>query len=163
MDHDSIPENRSWKARNCLSTGEYTKSWSLTKTPNKRVLLRHISMWIIMLLRLVQTVLIIAYRTFVSKVSSIVFGILFGILSFIFVFWCLTVVDRAQGRRRICGASISRLQLDIFVASCAVAHLILLIGFWTFLGYISFNVFWFNLWAFIALYGLICTKPPVEV
>ncbi|ROW10696.1 hypothetical protein VPNG_05053 [Cytospora leucostoma] len=163
MDHDGTTGDGSWKSRNCLSPGEYARSWSLAGTANTRVLLRRVLMWTIILLRIVQTVIIIAYKTFTSRATSIAFGILFGILSFLFVVWCLTAIDRAQGRRRICGLSITRLHLDIFVACCAAAHLVLLIGFWTFLRYISFNVSWFSLWALIALYGFICSKPPVEI
>ncbi|ROV97454.1 hypothetical protein VMCG_06838 [Cytospora schulzeri] len=162
MDHDGTTPDSSWKSRNCLSPGEYATSWSLTKTANTQVLFRRVFMWTIILVRVVQTILIVSYNTFVSKVSSIVFGILFGILSFLLIFWCLTTIDRAQGRRRVCGLAISRLHLDLFVASCAFIHLILLAGFWTFLGHISFNVVWFILWASITLYGFICTKAPRE-
>lgn len=108
MDHDDTATNTSWKARNCLSLGEYVKSWSLTGAANTQVLFRRVFMWTIILVRIVQTILIIAYNTFVSRVSSIVFGILFGILSFLFVFWCLTMIDRAQGRRKIWGLAIVR-------------------------------------------------------
>lgn len=110
MEHDETAGTSSWKSRNCsLGPGEYARSWSLTSTTaDTQVLSRRVAMWIVIVSRLVQTIIIISYNTFVSRVSSIVFGVLFGILSFLFVVWCLTVIDRAQGRRKLCGLAIVR-------------------------------------------------------
>lgn len=109
MDHEDTPGAvGSWKSRNCLSPGEYAKSWSLTGAANTQGLIRRICMWVIVLVRVVQTILIITYNTFASRISSIVFGIVFGILSFLFVAWCLAVIDRAQGRRKVLGLAIVR-------------------------------------------------------
>lgn len=87
----------SWKSRNCLNFGEYTRSWSFNGT--RRVLVRRCCMWTIIILRTVMNILATLFDTLGSKIASIVCGILFGILSFVFVIWCLTMIDRAHGIR----------------------------------------------------------------
>lgn len=87
----------SWKSRNCLSFGEYTRSWSFNGT--RPVLVRRFCMWTIIILRTVMNILAILFDTLGSKIVSIVCGAIFGILSFLFVIWCLTMIDRAHGIR----------------------------------------------------------------
>jgi hypothetical protein len=102
----------SWKSRNCLSFGEYTRSWSFNGT--WRTIVRRFCMWAIIILRTVMNILSISYNTLGSKIVNMVCGVLFGILSFVFVFWCLTMIDRAHGNRAcwFCGLIVVGLLLN---------------------------------------------------
>lgn len=108
---DDVPRG-SWKSRNCLSFGEYTRSWSFNGT--WRTIMRRFCMWAIIILRTVMNILTIAFHTLGSKIVSMVLGVILGILSFIFVFWCLTMIDRAHGRRAcwFCGLLVVGLLSD---------------------------------------------------
>lgn len=61
-----------------------------------------------------MNILAISFNTLGSKIVSMVCGILIGILSFIFVFWCLTMIDRAHGLRAcwFCGLVVVGLLLN---------------------------------------------------
>lgn len=87
----------SWKSRNCLSFSEYARSWSFNGT--WRTIVRRSCMWAIIILRIVLNILSISFNTLGSKIANLVVGVLSGITSFIFVFWCLTMIDRAHGSR----------------------------------------------------------------
>lgn len=102
----------SWKSRNCLSFGEYTRSWSFNGT--WQTIIRRFCMWAIIILRTVLGVLAIAFNALGSKIVSMVLGVILGIMSFVFVFWCLTMIDRAHGRRAcwFCGLLVVGLLLD---------------------------------------------------
>ena len=111
---DGSPKG-SWKSRICLSFGEYTRSWSFNGT--WRTIVRRFCMWAIIILRTVMNGLAISSKTLGSKVVSIVCGVLIGTLSFIFIFWCLTVIDRAHGNRAcwFCGLVVVGLLLVGYV------------------------------------------------
>ncbi|KAI7775824.1 hypothetical protein LA080_006192 [Diaporthe eres] len=155
----------SWKSRNCLSFGEYTRSWSLNGT--WQTIVRRFCMWAIIILRTVMNILSISFHTLGSKIVSMVCGVLIGILSFIFVFWCLTMIDRAHGRRAcwFCGFLVGRTHLDIFTGIITLLHVGLLASFWPIIVHSAagFNIIWFSLWILIGVYGFLCTKPPVSV
>lgn len=87
----------SWKSRSCLSFSEYTRSWSFNGT--WRTIMRRSCMWAIVILRVVLNILSISFNTLGSKIATLVVGVLSGIASFVFVFWCLTMIDRAHGNR----------------------------------------------------------------
>lgn len=50
-------------------------------------------------MRIGMNILAVLIDTLGSKIASIVCGVLFGILSLVFVIWCLTMIDRAHGTR----------------------------------------------------------------
>lgn len=87
----------SWKSRNCLSLGEYLGSWSFNGT--WLTVARRFCMWAIIILRTVTNILAMAHNTLGSKIVSMICGVIIGIISFAFVFWCLTIIDRARGNR----------------------------------------------------------------
>ncbi|KAG8162666.1 hypothetical protein KVR01_007144 [Diaporthe batatas] len=155
----------SWKSRSCLSFGEYTRSWSFNGT--WRTIVRRLCMWVIISLRIVMNILSVSSNTLGSKVANLVVGVLFGLLSFIFVFWCLTMIDRAHGNRAcwLCGLIVGRTHLEIFVGVIALLHVGLLASFWQFVPHSAagFNVVFFFLCIMIGAYGIFCTKPPLSV
>lgn len=109
-----------WYYQNCLRIGEYMRSWYFNGT--WQTIVRRSCMWAIIILRTVMNILAISYNTLGSKVVSMVCGTLLGILSFIFVFWCLTMIDRAHGHRScwFCGLLVVSLLLigKSFVMDC---------------------------------------------
>ncbi|KAK2610190.1 hypothetical protein N8I77_003642 [Diaporthe amygdali] len=155
----------SWKSRNCLSLGEYLSSWSFNGT--WLTVARRFCMWAIIILRTVTNILAMAHNTLGSKIVSMICGVIIGIISFAFVFWCLTIIDRARGNRAcwFCGLVVGRTHLDVFVIVNAILHLSLLASFWQLVLHtaVGFNIIWFALWVLIAFYGFLCTRAPLSV
>lgn len=103
----------SWKSRNCLRLGEYARSWSFNGT--WCTLTRRFCMWTIIILRTATNILAMSYNILGSKVLNTVCGVIVGIISFIFVFWSLSIIDRARGNRAcwFCGLTVVSVTLEV--------------------------------------------------
>ncbi|KAF3766206.1 hypothetical protein M406DRAFT_68568 [Cryphonectria parasitica EP155] len=156
----------SWKSRAWPGPSAMLSSWVRLRStgpgpgPNHgpALLLRRLSMWTILLIRVLISVLMVILRTLGPQTISVAVGAVLLVLNLVSTVWCLTMIDRAEGVRDVFCLRIGRKHLDVFVVFCAVSHILMLAGFFTFTGYVVANIVWFLLWALLAGYGFICCK-----
>ncbi|CAN8104542.1 unnamed protein product [Discula destructiva] len=152
----------SWKSRACPGIGGFLSSYSLRTAGNRCVLLRRFSIWIILLARIIVSISLVVHRFLGATVLGVVLGIVLGVLNLFFIFWCLSMIDRAEGYRNVFCLRVGRLHLDMFLHFSAILHTVfvsLVFSVWT-INYVTVNAVWFTLWALMAVYGFICTRPP---
>jgi hypothetical protein len=98
-----------WKDRNCPGIRGFwdfsLSSYSL-RTSNKAVLARRICMIAILGSRTAISIIGILYNVFTIHLISLILGVIFGILGFLFVGWCLAKIGEAEGVRVVFGTRV---------------------------------------------------------
>lgn len=103
MTETSAP-TESWWARNSR-LGAFLSSFSLSRGGGgscKSTLVRRASMWAILILRIVISITVVAFQFFGTQVGFTVLGVILALLNTVFVAWCLSMIDRAEGYRNVC-------------------------------------------------------------
>ncbi|KAI0108103.1 hypothetical protein F4814DRAFT_426833 [Daldinia grandis] len=159
------PAPTTWKDRN-FSGVRYCWSFSWDAyslhTSDTRVLARRISMITTLGTRTALSILSIVFDAYNNFISGMVIGIIFAILGFLFISWCLARIGEAEGTRRACGMSVGRLHLDIFLFASALIHIGSIIGFFTGMGNLGYIIFWYGMWLLITAVAWVSTWAPEQ-
>lgn len=99
---DTVPESDGpWKSRACPGGRALFTSFSL-RSSHTRTLVRRLSMWTILLSRIIISIAIITNRLLGAKVISSILAVVLAILNVFFITWCLALIERAEGYRNFC-------------------------------------------------------------
>lgn len=103
---DLPPRNQSWKDRNCpgmRSCWSFSLSSFNLATSDKAVLARRICMLVILGLRTAISVWDAVQSAIRIQIGWLIVNIIFGVIGFLFIAWCLAKIGEAQGYRRVLG------------------------------------------------------------
>ncbi|KAF3064348.1 hypothetical protein GL218_01110 [Daldinia childiae] len=159
QDLPSRPVPTTWKSRYCWSFSWHAYS---LHTSDMRVLARRISMITTLGIRTALSILSIVFDAYNNFISGMVIGIIFSILGFLFVSWCLACIGEAEGTRRVCGMNMGRLHFDIFLFASSLIHIGSIIGFFTGMGDLGYIIFWYGMWILITVVAWIATRAPEQ-
>ncbi|KAK3385450.1 hypothetical protein B0H63DRAFT_560055 [Podospora didyma] len=153
------------------TTGSKSRKWSRIRNtcsdtlcayslvaPDTPQLMRRLSMWVILIVRLIISILNIIFHAYGSKIVSIIVGLTLGVLGFVIIGWCLAVIGEAKGTHRTCGITWGRVHFDIALGLFVVIHLGMLIGGLVGLAIIGVTAGWIILWLQIAVITYIAAK-----
>lgn len=94
-------EDSSWRSIAYPGWSKIFKSWSLNPYNGVGTIARRIFMWLILVLRTVVSLLSIFYLIFRNPLGSIIAGAILTVVNFACMIWSLSMIDRAQGRRKV--------------------------------------------------------------
>ena len=95
-----------WKDRNCPGMRgfwEFSLSSYSLRTSDKAVLARRICMIAVLGCRTAISIIGILYNVFTLRLVSLILGVIFAVLGFVFVGWCLAKIGEAEGERVVFG------------------------------------------------------------
>lgn len=60
-------------------------------------------MYTILSLRVLVSIALIAFQFLGIHIWGIIIGCIIAVLNLVFIFWCLAMIERAEGVRHVCG------------------------------------------------------------
>ncbi|KAI1855766.1 hypothetical protein JX265_012211 [Neoarthrinium moseri] len=137
-------------------------SWSLNTNGDHALLMRRICMWVTLAVRTFTYIMSLILNLYGFHFGAFVIGIVFTVLGFFFIAWCLVGIAEAKGSRRVLGTSVNRWHFDVFLLGSAVIHIGLIFILFFARSATGFLTTWYGMWILIFAAKWITAWTPEE-
>ncbi|KAF6784613.1 hypothetical protein CSOJ01_15722, partial [Colletotrichum sojae] len=135
-----------------------SRAFNLFDTPDRTVLLRRLSAYLIMGMRSLISFLQAVFILFTFRPVGFLFAVALSILGFYFAAWGLGIIVETKGRRVVFGLALDRRHLDVFLFVVTMVHALVFFRFFDIYGS-GARILWVVMCLLIDAVAWVCTWP----